>query len=83
MLIAIPILHPLNIILMSIVIAILAGVFGFMFVRGLYNHIWYLYAWKKVCKGINANPNLTDEEKQEFLIFAREQVKEQHGIDLP
>jgi len=68
---------------MSIVISILAGVFGILFVRGLYNHIWYLYAWKKVCKGINANPNLTDEEKKEFLDWAKEQVREQHGVNLP
>jgi hypothetical protein len=68
---------------MSIVILILAGVFGFLFIKGLYDHVWFLLAWRKVRKAVQANPNLSSEEKQEVLDFARDLVKNQHGIDLP
>ena len=67
MLIAILILHPLNIILMSIVLILLAGFFGFLFLRGLYKRIKLVRECKLMIEAIKANPHLQDSEKQEVI----------------
>ena len=68
---------------MSIVLSIIAGIFSFLFLRGLYNHIWYLYHWRKVRNAVMTNPHLSPEEKQEVIDFARDFVKREEGVDLP
>jgi len=68
---------------MSIVLTILAGVFGFLFLKGLYDHIDILLTWRKARRAIQANPNLSEEEKQELIQFIRTVIKQEEGTELP
>jgi hypothetical protein len=77
------ILHPLIPTPMSIVLTILAGVFSFLFLKGLYDHIDILLTWRKARRSIQANPNLSEEEKQELIEFIRTVIKQEGGTELP
>jgi hypothetical protein len=68
---------------MSIVLTILAGIFGFLFLKGLYDHIDILLTWRKARRSIQANPNLSEEEKQELIEFIRTVIKQEGGTELP
>jgi hypothetical protein len=54
---------------MSIVLILLAGFFGFLFLRGLYKRIKLVRECKLMIKAIKANPHLQDSEKQEVIDY--------------
>lgn len=54
---------------MSIVLTIIAGIFGFLFLRGLYKRIKLIIECKIMIRAIRANPHLQDSEKQEVIDY--------------